>query len=73
MLELLRYLLELRGGRPVLVRLPELKLIDDKAGKPVGIQMHIGRLDRALDEAGPRGWTVFDMKTDWKLVFPFAK
>jgi phosphoglycolate phosphatase-like HAD superfamily hydrolase len=114
---------ELRDGRPVLARLPELNFIDDKAGKPVGIQMHIGRrpiaafgnsdgdlemlqwttaaagprfglivhhtdekrewaydrdshvgrLDRALDEARARGWTVVDMKADWKLVFPFEK
>jgi phosphoserine phosphatase len=35
--------LETRGGNPVLVRLPELDFIDDKAGKPVGIQRHIGR------------------------------
>lgn len=34
---------ELRDGTPVLVRLPEINFIDDKAGKPVGIQMHIGR------------------------------
>jgi len=34
---------ELRDGRPVLVRLPELDFIDDKAGKPVGINQHIGR------------------------------
>jgi hypothetical protein len=34
---------ELRDGEPVLVRLPELDFIDDKAGKPVGIQQHIGR------------------------------
>jgi len=32
---------ELRGGKPVLVRLSELDFIDDGAGKPVGIQMHI--------------------------------
>jgi len=25
------------------LRLPEINFIDDKAGKPVGIQMHIGR------------------------------
>jgi len=30
---------------------------------------HIGRLDRALDEAGPRGWTVVSMKDDWKVIF----
>ena len=34
---------ELRDGKPVLVRLPEVNFIDDKAGKPVGIQQHIGR------------------------------
>jgi phosphoglycolate phosphatase-like HAD superfamily hydrolase len=34
---------ELRNGEPVLVRLPEINFIDDGEGKPVGIQMHIGR------------------------------
>jgi len=34
---------ELRDGKPVLMRLPEMNFIDDKAGKPVGIQQHIGR------------------------------
>ena len=34
---------ELRDGTPVIVRLPELNFIDDKAGKPVGIQPHVGR------------------------------
>jgi hypothetical protein len=112
---------ELRDGGPVLVRLPELDFNDDKAGKPVGINQHIGRrpiasfgnsdgdlqmlqwtaagagprfclvvhhtdaqrewaydrtspigrLDKALDEAIARGWTVVDMKHDWKRVFPF--
>ncbi len=106
---------------PVLMRLPELNFIDDKAGKPVGIQMyigrrpivafgnsdgdkemlewtaagtgprfmgivhhtdadrewaydrqsHIGQLDKALDEAQARNWTVVDMKKDWNRVFPF--
>ena len=31
----------------------------------------IGRLDKALDEAQAKGWTVVDMKNDWKVVFPF--
>jgi hypothetical protein len=111
---------ELRDGAPVLVRLPEINFIDDKAGKPVGIQMHIGRrpiaafgnsdgdlqmlqwttigpgprfglivhhtdavreyaydrqssvgrLDKALDEAKRQGWTIVDMKQDWKRIFP---
>jgi phosphoglycolate phosphatase-like HAD superfamily hydrolase len=34
---------EVRNGEPVLVRLPELNFIDDKADKPVGINSHIGR------------------------------
>jgi len=34
---------ELRGTEPVLVRLPEVDFIDDKAGKPVGIHQVIGR------------------------------
>lgn len=35
--------LEVRDGKPVLVKLPELDLYDDKEGKPVGIQSRIGR------------------------------
>ncbi|MFZ5876593.1 MAG: HAD family hydrolase [Nitrospirota bacterium] len=111
---------ETRSGKPVLVKLPEINLIDDKEGKPVGIQTHIGRrpiaafgnsdgdlqmlqwtmagsgpsfalivhhtdaerewaydrqshigkLDKALDEAKAKGWTVVDMKKDWKTIFP---
>ena len=114
---------EMRGGKPVLVRLPELNFVDDKAGKPVGIQQHVGRrpiaafgnsdgdlemlqwtaagdgsrfclyvhhtdaarewaydrtshvgqLDKGLDEAKARGWTVVDMKSDWKLVYPVGQ
>ena len=111
---------ELRNGLPVIVRLPTIDFIDDKAGKPVGIhktigrrpiaalgnsdgdfqmlewttsapgarlgvivhhddaerefaydrQSHVGRLERALDEAGARGWTVLSIRQDWKQVFP---
>jgi phosphoglycolate phosphatase-like HAD superfamily hydrolase len=114
---------ELRDGKPMLVRLPELNFIDDKAGKPVGINQHIGcrpiaafgnsdgdlemlqwtaggtgarfalivhhtdavrewaydrkshvgQLDKALDEAQTKGWTVIDMKQDWKVIYPPAK
>jgi hypothetical protein len=114
---------ELRNGKPAIVRLPELNFIDDKAGKPVGINQYIGRrpvaafgnsdgdlqmlqwttagqgarlalivhhtdaerewaydrkssvgrLDKALDEAQAKGWSVVDMKNDWKTVFPFEK
>jgi len=112
---------EMRNGQPVLVRLPEVNFVDDKAGKPVGINQHIGRrpiaafgnsdgdlqmlqwtaagkgaryllivhhtdaerewaydrkskighLNKALDEALNRGWTVVDMKKNWKVIYPF--
>jgi phosphoglycolate phosphatase-like HAD superfamily hydrolase len=113
--------LEMRNGKPVLVKLPKINLVDDKAGKPVGAQRFIGRrpilafgnsdgdqqmlqwtaagdgarfmglvrhtdaqrewaydrqssigrLDRALDEATAKNWTVVDMKRDWKKIYPF--
>jgi phosphoserine phosphatase len=31
---------------------------------------HVGKLDRGLDEAAAKGWTVVDMKQDWKRIFP---
>lgn len=115
--------LQMRDGEPVLVRLAEISFIDDKEGKPVGINEHIGRrpiaafgnsdgdlqmlqwtaagegkrfmllvhhtdaereyaydrnshvgkLDKALNEAGKHGWTVVDMKKDWKVIYPFEK
>jgi phosphoglycolate phosphatase-like HAD superfamily hydrolase len=111
---------ELRDGKPVIIKIPELDFIDDKAGKPVGIYQHIGRrpvfaagnsdgdfqmlewttagkgarfslyihhtdaerewaydreshigkLDMGLNEAPKRGWTVVDMKNDWKTIYP---
>jgi len=32
---------------------------------------HVGKLDKAWDEAVAKGWTVVDMKNDWKRVFPW--
>jgi phosphoserine phosphatase len=32
---------------------------------------HIGKLDKGLDQAQKEGWTVIDMKNDWKVVYPF--
>ncbi len=29
-----------------------------------------GRLDKALDAAPAAGWSVIDMKADWKTIFP---
>ncbi|RYD64295.1 MAG: haloacid dehalogenase-like hydrolase, partial [Verrucomicrobiaceae bacterium] len=113
----------LADGTPVIVKTKELVLNDDKAGKPVGIQRHIGRrpiaafgnsdgdfqmlewttkgkgarfglivhhtdaerefaydreshigkLAQGLDEAPKRGWTVVNMKDDWKTIFPAEK
>jgi phosphoglycolate phosphatase-like HAD superfamily hydrolase len=34
-------------------------------------QSHIGKLDKALDEGLRRGWTIVDMKQDWRKVFAF--
>ncbi len=111
---------EMRDGKPVLVKVPEVNFIDDKTGKPIGIQSHIGRrpiaafgnsdgdlqmlqwtaagkgprfclfvhhtdserewaydreshigrLDKGLDEAKAKGWTVVSIKDDWKSIFP---
>jgi len=111
---------ELRDGNPVLIKLPEIAHNDDKEGKPVGIQRHIGRrpifaagnsdgdlqmlqwtaantrpsfclyihhtdaerewaydrdshigkLDKGLDEAKAKGWTITSMKDDWKVIYP---
>jgi len=36
-------------------------------------QSHIGKLDKALDEGRSRGWTIVDMRTDWRVIFPFAE
>ena len=32
---------------------------------------HVGRLDKALDQAEERGWLVVDMKEDWRVVYPY--
>ena len=110
---------ELRDGKPVLVRLPEVELhrrqggkarrhpdahrpaadrrvrqlrwgsadapVDDRrSGSALRLDVHhtdadrewaydreshIGQLERALDEANAKGWTVVDMKRDWASVF----
>jgi hypothetical protein len=32
----------------------------------------VGKLDKALDVAQAEGWTIVDMKNDWKTIFPFG-
>ncbi len=34
-------------------------------------ESHIGKLDKGLDEAAQKGWTVIDMPKDWKVIYPF--
>jgi hypothetical protein len=46
---------------------------DDKRETAYDRQSSIGRLDKALDEAGQKDWTVVDMKKDWKRIFPLKK
>jgi phosphoglycolate phosphatase-like HAD superfamily hydrolase len=112
---------ERHDGKLLIMRLPEVDFTNTGAGKPVGIEMHIGRrpiaafgnsdgdlemlewtaagsgarfclyvhhtdavrewaydrdspvgrLDKGLDEARARGWTIVSMKDDWKRVFAF--
>jgi hypothetical protein len=114
---------ERHDGKLVIMRLPEVDFNNSGAGKPVGIETHIGRrpiaafgnsdgdlemlewtaagsgprlclyvhhtdpvrewaydrdspvgrLDKGLDEARARGWTIVSMKDDWKRVFAFEK
>jgi hypothetical protein len=33
-------------------------------------QPPVGRVDKALDDANARGWTVVNRKRDWKTIFP---
>ena len=33
----------------------------------------VGRLDKAWDEAVRRKWTIVDMKSDWKVIYPFER
>ena len=31
---------------------------------------NVGKLDKGLDEAKSKGWTVVSMKDDWKTIYP---
>ena len=46
---------------------------DDKRETAYDRQSHIGKLDKALDEARAKNWTVVSMKSDWKKIFAFEK
>lgn len=45
---------------------------NDTAAKRAIRKSHIGKLDKAWDEATAKGWVVVDMKEDWKTIFPPA-
>ena len=36
-------------------------------------ESQIGKLDKGLDEAVAKGWTVVSIKDDWKTIFPSGK
>ncbi|MDO6761391.1 HAD family hydrolase [Tamlana sp. 2_MG-2023] len=111
----------MENGKAQIKRLPAIDFIDDKAGKPVGInkfigkkpvftagnsdgdlqmmqygdsnkypsfqlyvhhtdaerewaydrESHIGQFNKGLDYATENGWTIIDMKKDWKVIYPF--
>jgi phosphoserine phosphatase len=33
----------------------------------------LGRLEKGLEEATAKGWTVVDMKNEWRVIYPFEK
>jgi hypothetical protein len=36
-------------------------------------ESHIGGLNKGLDEANEKGWTIVDMKNDWKKIYPWSE
>ena len=44
---------------------------DDEREYAYDRQSHVGKLDKAFDEANAKGWTVVGMKRDWNKVFSF--
>jgi hypothetical protein len=68
--EMLRYTTASEPGRPR----PRFGLIvhhtDAEREYKYDFPSKVGQLKRALEEAPKRGWTVVDMKNDWKTVFP---
>lgn len=68
--EMLRYTTASKPGRPR----PRFGLIvhhtDAEREYKYDYPSRVGQLKRALEEAPQRGWTVVDMKNDWKTIFP---
>jgi len=44
---------------------------DEKREWSYDKESHVGRLDKALEQAGNNGWSVVDMKRDWKRIYKF--
>ena len=44
---------------------------DEKREWAYDRKSHIGTLDKAWDEAIQKGWTVVDMKKEWKVIYPW--
>ena len=44
---------------------------DEKREFAYDRKSHIGKLDKGLDYANANGWTVVDMKNDWKIIYPY--
>lgn len=36
-------------------------------------ESHIGQFNKGWDEATEKGWTIVDMKNDWKVIYPFQQ
>jgi len=67
--EMLRYVTSGSGARLGLI----VHHTDAEREYAYDRESHFGKLAKALDEAKDRGWTVVDMKMDWKAIFPFQK
>ncbi|HEY6641902.1 MAG TPA: hypothetical protein VIZ63_07160 [Povalibacter sp.] len=46
---------------------------DDRREWAYDRQSRIGTLDKASDEATQKGWTVVDMKSEWKVIYPWER
>lgn len=46
---------------------------DEKREWAYDRKSHIGTLDKAWDEATQKGWTLVDMKKEWKVIYPWEK
>ena len=56
-----------------IVRLPQIDFTDAEREWAYDRQSHVGKLDKALDEAPKRGWVVVNMQQDWKTILTPAK